>query len=58
MKYDSLKAAHDLDKSLCKAEMRENYDEEVADGLTEDTSFDLMMVIAGIKYFNFKKHQS
>ena len=38
--------------------MHDNYDEEVADGLTEDTNFDLFAVIEGIKYFNFKKHQS
>ena len=38
--------------------MKENYDEEVAEGLTEDTSFDLMMVIKGVTYFNFRKHQS
>ena len=45
MKFDILKAAHVLDPTACKKEMYENYDDEVAEGLTDDTAFDLMMVI-------------
>ena len=53
-----MKAIHDADKSLAKIDLRDNYDQEVADGCTEDSSFNMIATIAGIRYFNFRSHQS